>query len=180
MNRTFFIKTALLLIVIVTLVGCKSKQETPGTASKQQVQGANSSARSQNATDKKFISGENASGGPTIPPKDLNDTRAAALQVLSRLQSGDFASIYKDAATGFKQIGPEAAFVAKFAQTRQKVGVLNNPKEISIGVRPDKSYVMVYRVENDHFNTDMRLSFTRSSDGKMELAGLNQHDEPKK
>ena len=180
MNRSFSIKTALLLMAIAAAAGCKSKQETPAGVAKQPVQGANSSARSQNPADKKFVSGENASGGPTIPPKDLADVRAASLRVLAQLEAGDFPTIYKEASPGFKQIGPEAGFVAKFSQTRQKVGVLKNPKEISIGVRPDKSYVMVFNVQNDHFKTDMRLSFTRSGDGGMELAGLNQHDEPKK
>ena len=113
-------------------------------------------------------------------PQDQTDARAAAQLVLSRLSAGDFAEIYQDASPGFKKIGTEAQFVARFQQARQKVGVLKNPRETSFAALPNKGHVLVYRLDNDLYTTDIRLSFERAGDGKMALAGLNQHDEPKK
>ena len=110
----------------------------------------------------------------------MADARAAALRVLAQMEAGDFAAVYKGAADSFKQIGSETAFVTKFQQTRQKTGVLKNPKELKFDTRPDNIHVLVYRVENQAFITEMRLSFERAKNGSMALVGLNQHDEPKK
>jgi len=170
MNHLRCVTIVCLLIALAALPGCKSKQEQPA---------ATPAAPPQSAGDTKYISGEKTAGAPTVSPQDMADARAAAIRVLAQVETGDFAGIYKNSAPGFKEIGPEAAFVAKFQQTRQHTGVLGNPRELNFGVRPDKSYVLVYRIENARFKTDMRLSFTRSADGKMTLAGLNQHDEPK-
>jgi len=126
---------------------------------------------------------EKPGAGPqdkTASPQDQADARTAALHVLSQLEAGQFAQIYQEASAGFKQIGTEPQFVAKFQQALQKTGPLKNPKETSFATLPGKGYVLVYRLENDLFTTDMRISFARSTSGKMELAGLNQHDEPKK
>ncbi|MBT0653821.1 hypothetical protein [Geomobilimonas luticola] len=117
---------------------------------------------------------------PTVSPKDEIAAENAAVHVLAQMEAGDFSGIYKGASAGFKQIGSESQFVSKFQQTRLRVGVLKNPRKVSTAVRPDKSIVLVYRVENERYNTDMRLTFSRAEDGKLELAGLNQHDEPKK
>jgi hypothetical protein len=57
---------------------------------------------------------------------------------------------------------------------------LTNPREISFETRPDSIHVLVYRTDNERFVTEMRLSFQRAKNGTMELAGLNQHDEPKR
>ena len=116
-----------------------------------------------------------------VPDKDKDEARAAAEHVLQQLLAGSFAKVYADASPGFKQIGPETAFVGKFQQARKKTGELKNPREMSFNLGPQHSYVLIYRTENDRFRTDWRISFTRSSaSGKLELAGLNQHDEPKK
>ena len=96
------------------------------------------------------------------------------------MQTGDFATIYRDASAGFKQIGSEGQFVGKFQQTRQNVGVLEKPREIGVSTLPGKGYIFTYRLENERYNSDVRLTFARSGNGKMELAGLNQHDELKK
>lgn len=171
MNMIHCFKYVFLLVILVTLIGCKSKQDKaemkPGAAP-------------QKTGEIKSISGQNTTGGPTASPQDQADARAAAAQVLARLTAGDFATVYQAAEPGFKKIGSESQFVAKFQQSRQKVGVLKNPKEVSFATLPGKGHVLVYRLENELFNTDMRLSFSRSANGKMELAGLNQHDELKK
>ena len=160
----------LLIMLFVTVIGCKSKQETPVAKT----------APTQGGGEIKSISGQNASGAPVTSPQDKRDAEAAAAHVLSQMEAGDFSAIYNEASPGFKQIGSEALFVAKFKQTRLKTGPLKNPKQISFVTLPDKTHVLVYRLENERFKTDRRLTFDRSKSGKMELFGLNQHDDPKK
>ena len=82
---------------------------------------------------------------PIVPPQDKADAQAAAVRVLALMEAGDFPAIYKDSAAGFKQIGSESQFVAKFQQTRKNVGVLKNPQEISFGTLPGNGYVFIYR-----------------------------------
>jgi len=151
MNYLRLSTTIFLLIALFAVSGCKSK-EKPG-------------AVQQNKT---------------AAPQDQTDARTAAQHVLSQFAAGQFAQIYQEASPDFKKIGTEPQFVAKFQQALQKTGPLKNPKETSFATLPGKGYVLVYRLENELFNTDMRISFARSTSGKMELAGLNQHDEPKK
>jgi hypothetical protein len=168
MNNVFCIKAALLLIVIFTFVGCKSKQEAPG---------ANPAPQLPIAGEIKIISGQNTAGNLATSPQDKSDAQAAADRVLSQFLAGEYSAIYNAATPGFKKIGTEADFVAKFQQTRQKIGILKNPKETSFVTRPDNAHVLNYRLENEQYKTDLRLTFARSQSGKMELDGLNQHDE---
>jgi hypothetical protein len=167
MNCIRHIKIAFMLVVLVTFIGCKSKQDKPGASP--QEKGAATAVTPQDKT-----------GAPAATPQDKADARAAAARVLAQFAAGDFSAIYKESAPGFKQIGSESQFVAKFQQTRQKTGMLKNPLEQSFDTRPGNNHVLIYRLENERFKTDMRLTFARSKEGKMELAGLNQHDEPKK
>lgn len=171
MNCVHVIKSVFLLVIIVALIGCKSKQDKPAT---------NTGASQEKTAEPAAVSPQNKSATPVVPPQDKADAQAAAVRVLALLESGDFPSIYKDSAAGFKQIGSESQFVAKFQQTRKNVGVLKNPQQISFGILPGNGYVFIYRLENESYKTDMRLTFARSQSGKMELAGLNQHDELKK
>ena len=146
-----------LCLSLLMIAGCDSKKDKPGAVAP----------------------GKAAAVAPATP-QDQTDARAAAKLVLSQLFAGDFAKIYQDASPGFKKIGTEAQFIAKFQQTRQKVGVLKNPRELSFATLPDRGHVLVYRVDNDLYNTDVRLTFARAQNGRMELAGLHQHDELKK
>ncbi len=170
MNCVRCIKTAFMLVILFMFIGCQSKQDKSGT---------NSGAPQEKAA-ATVVPRQDKPGVPVVPPQDKADAQAAAVRVLALMETGDFPAIYKDAATGFKQIGSESQFVAKFQQTRKSVGVLKNPQTISFGTLPGNGYVFNYRLENERYKTDMRLTFTRSQSGKMELAGLNQHDELKK
>ena len=170
MNYLRYAKAAFLLAILVTCISCKSKQDKTA---------ANSGTPQQSAGSP----GAPAPGKSTAPlasPQDKADSQTVAARVLILMESGDFHSIYKDSSAGFKQVGSEDQFVGKFQQTRNSVGVLKNPREISFGVLPGNGYVLVYRAENERYKSDLRLTFTRSPSGKMELAGLNQHDELKK
>jgi len=157
MNFVSYGTSIFLCLSLLVITGCNSKQDK---------QDAALPAKGKAAT--------------VAPPQDQTDARAAAQLVLSQLTAGDFAKIYHGASPGFKKIGSEAQFVTKFQQVQQKVGVLKNPREISYATLPNKGHVLVYRLDNELYTTDMRLSFERTGDGKMTLAGLNQHDEPKK
>lgn len=169
MNYLRYIKAALPLIAAIMVSGCNSGKDTPVAPSAVPQEKAATAKTSQDK-----------GAAPTIPPKDKVDAEAAAVLLLAQLEAGDFSGVYKGASAGFKQIGSESQFVYKFQQTRQRVGTLKNPQKISAVLRPDKSVVLVYRVENERYNTDMRLTFSRAENGTMELAGLNQHDELKK
>jgi hypothetical protein len=171
MNRLRISKTALLVIAAVTLFGCKSKQEAPA---------AKGAAPAQQAGSVKSISGKTAAGATATSPQDKADAEAAAARVLAQMEAGEFAKMYQEASAGFKQIGSEAAFVGKFQQTRQNVGPLPNARQTSFITLPDQTHVLVFRAENGRFVTDRRLTFARNKAGKMELFGLNQHDEQKK
>jgi hypothetical protein len=171
MNRLRCTKAVVLVIAAVAIIGCKSKQETPG---------ANSATPQQKTEAVKTISGQSAAGAISASPKDKSDAQAAAARVLAQMEAGEFSAIYKEAAPTFKQIGKEADFVAKFQQTRQKVGPLKGAQEASFVALPDQTYVLVYHMENEQVKSERRLTFARSNSGKMELFGLNQHDEPKK
>jgi hypothetical protein len=164
-------KITVLSILFVLCLGCESRQESPGTKT---------GAPPENAGGVKVIAGQNAPGASVASASDKADAEAAAVHVLAQIAAGDFPAIYNEAEPGFKKLGSEAQFVAKFQQARQVVGTLNKPLQTSFVSLPDKRNVLVYHLENEHFKTDMRLTFVRSQGGKMELAGLNQHDEPKK
>lgn len=170
MNNLHYIKTAFLLVILVMFIGCKSKQDKSGT---------NTGAPQEKAAATTVLP-QDKSGAPVVSPQDKADAQAAAVRVLALMETGDFPAIYKDSAAGFKQIGSESQFVAKFQQTRKSVGVLKKPQEISFGTLPGNGYVFIYRLENERYKTDLRMTFARSQSGKMELAGLNQHDELKK
>jgi len=171
MNHVIRIKIAVLLVVLVTFAGCKAKQEKPAEST---------TAPQEKSATAPAPPASGKAAAKLAAPQDMADARATALRVLAQMEAGDFANVYRESGAGFKQIGPEAAFVAKFQQTRQKTGALTNPKELKFDTRPDNVHVLLYRVENQRFITDMRLSFARSKSGTMELVGLNQHDEPRK
>lgn len=170
MNNVRCLTTALLLAGIATTFGCQSKQESPP---------AKSAAPAQDAGVIKSISGQVAGGGTIASGTNKADAEAAAVRVLGQMEAGEFSALYREASPGFKQIGPEAAFIESFQQTRQKTGPLRDLRQSSFVTRQDQTHVLVYRLENDRFKTERRLSFARSTDGKMELCGLNQHDEIK-
>jgi len=171
MSHLRSIKAALLVVVAVMFVGCKSKQETPGV---------NSPALPQNTGEIKSISGQNVAGGVVTSPQDKLDAETAAARVLAQMESGDFAAIYNAAAPDFRQIGSEAKFVAIFQQKRKMTGPLKNLHEVSFVTLPGNNHVLIFTMENERFRTERRLTLFRGKYGKMELHGLNQHDEPRR
>jgi hypothetical protein len=155
-----------MLMLLAAFAGCSRKQEEkPSTGAAP----AEQTGAVRGAADAKAVS-----------PQEKSDVRAAAAHVLKQLEAGDFPTVYREASPGFRQIGPEAAFVTRFQQARMKTGAFVNPQELSFDLRPDKTFVLVYRVESERYTTDWRLTFARAQNGKLVLDGLNQHDELKK
>jgi hypothetical protein len=168
MNSAGLCKTATIFIVLVISLGCSPKEDKRGSdkaAPQEKI-----ASKAETTVDKPVAA----------PPQDAADARTAAQHVLAQFETGDFGQIYKDASPGFKKLGSEAQFVTKFMQTRQKTGVVKNPKEASFKTLPGNIHVLVFRMENEQNRSDVRLTFARAQNGKMELGGLNQHDEPKK
>lgn len=170
MNNVRCFTTALVLAGIATSYGCQSRQEAAP---------AKSGAPAQDARAIKSVWGQVAGGAVAISAADKAEVQAAAARVLGQMEAGEFSTLYREASSGFKQIGSEAAFVEKFQQTRRQTGPLKGLQQSSFVSRPDQSHVLVYRLENDRFKTERRLTIARSKGGKMELSGLNQHDEIK-
>lgn len=106
--------------------------------------------------------------------------KAAAARILSQFEAGELSQIYKESAPLFQQTGPEDKFVAQFQQSLKKTGKFNTPKEPAIESRPNDTFVISYHLENDRFKTDIHLTLTKSASGKFELAGIHEHDDPKK
>lgn len=165
------ISIAFLVASLTIITGCESKMEKPA---------AGPAVSADNKTVTPAVPAQSSPAAVSASEKDKADARAAAQHTLAQLESGDFAAVYREASAGFKKIGSEPSFVSKFQQTRLKTGALKAPKEISFETRPGSVHVLVYRLQNERFVTDMRLSFQRGPGGSMELAGLNQHDEPRK
>lgn len=172
-TRLFLISALLLSLS----TGCNSRNDRQPAANSAPGSGPSVTGT---AGDIKTISGQNTTGATTASPQDQADARAAVIRINSQLEAGDFAAIYRNASPGFQKIGPEAQFVNKFTQTRQKTGPLANLREISFTTRPDKIHVLIYRLDNGRFTSDRRFSFSRQATGTMILEGLNQHDEPGK
>ena len=177
MNSIRCLTTALVLAGIATTCGCQSKQEAPPAKSVAPAQDAGAKKTMQDAAAIKSMSGQVAGGRAAISAADRADAEAAAARVLGQMEGGEFSALYREASPGFKKIGSEAAFVEKFQQTHQKTGPLQGPKLTSFAPGPDRTHVLVYRLQNERFKTERRLTFARSQGGKMELFGLNQHDE---
>jgi hypothetical protein len=118
----------------------------------------------------------------TIPvaSQDKVDADAAAAKVLAQFKAADFASIYKEASSGFQEVGTEGQFVAAAQKTRAKTGPIKDIKEVNFYGREDKFFVHLYHVQYEKVASELRLTFGRSKLGKMLLTGLNQKDIAKK
>lgn len=114
----------------------------------------------------------------TVPviSRDKADADVVTAQVLAQFKAGDFKSIYRNASTGFQEIGTEGQFVGVSQQTRAKTGPVKAIKEIKYFGLVGNFTVYLYEVRYDNVVSELRLSFGRSKSGKMELCGLNQRD----
>ncbi len=167
MSYNRMIASALVMIFLAALFGCKSKQEKGAQApdGKLPAQLRSTSARQQ------------AAAPVTASPTDEAEAAAAKVRVLSQVKNGDFSTIYKEASAGFREIGPEEQFIAQWNKQLQETGAFKDAKESGHAVRPtDRFIVIVYTVQYEKKKKDLRLTFGRSKKGKMELTGINQKE----
>ena len=147
-----YVAVVALLVTLVVLPGCSSKKEKDPDVPRQKP------------------------GAVVVPPQDKADADAVVSTVLAQLKSGEFAAIYKAASPLFKEIGPEAGFVAMMERTRRKTGPFISAKEVNFVTSPEKFHFFVYHVQYKNIKSELRLTTGRSKSGKMELCGLNQKD----
>lgn len=164
MKHSICTKIAFLLLLLNVFVACDSKEKA-GTAGV-------------------LPGGKAAAGGaaspsqlsPVVSEKDKTDARAQAERLLAQMKSGDYATIYRESAAPFKELGTEPQFVTMMQNTRQKTGAMKSSTETGQETGPDMRQMVNYSVQYENVLSNLRLSFLRSAQGKMELVGLNQKD----
>jgi hypothetical protein len=114
---------------------------------------------------------------PVVPEQDKADARAAAAAYLDQLKNADFRTMYAGASSGFKELGTEAQFVSMMERTKAKTGAVHTSHELTMETGADKRQMITYSVDYDNVRSNLRLSFLRAKDGKMQLVGVNQKDD---
>jgi hypothetical protein len=166
MKRIVAIVAVAMMTVFAALSGC-SKKEKEKASETQSVQNA-----AQPAAPGK-------SSPATSSPQDEAEADTLKTQVLAQVKNKDFAGIYRGASAGFREVGPEDRFVAAWDKQLLETGAFKDARQTSHAVRPtDKFQVYTYLVRYENMNKELRLIFGRSSKGKMELTGINQHAIP--
>lgn len=151
-----YMKTVFLFIVVAALVGCGPKKEkaaeTPAPAQEK--------------------------GATAADPKDKADASAAGARFYAQMQAGDFPAIYRESSAAFKKTGSESKFVSFMKGLQQKTGALKTTKEIDFQSAPNKElgniYSVTFALQFEKEKQTQIVTFARSSNGKMELAGLQQ------
>jgi hypothetical protein len=112
-----------------------------------------------------------------LSSNDLEDAKAAASKVHSQMQSGDYASIYRESAPRFKSVGSESQFVSKMQEVSQVTGALKKAEAISFEAGVDsnigKTYTLLSELEFERGIFRERMIFTRSDSGQMQLWKLD-------
>jgi type IV pilus biogenesis protein CpaD/CtpE len=160
------VKAVLVVMMLGILAGCDAKDK-----------GATGAATpAAPATPASPASG--AAAAPAVAPeKDKAEAKSEASRVLAQLKGGEFAAIYRQAAPAFRELGTEQQFVAMMQKTREKTGALQDVKETGVETGADNRQMVNYSVDYANVRSNLRLSFLRSSSGKLELVGLNQKDD---
>lgn len=159
MKSVRLVKTSVLLLALSLFAGCGSKSDKPAASSPD-------------------AKGTAVSGAvPVVPEQDKTDAKSEGTKVIAQLKSGEFLAIYKEASPAFRNLGTEPQFVAMMQQTRKKTGALQSSKQLALETGADKRQMVTYSVDYDNVRSNLRLSFLRSKEGKMELVGLSQKDD---
>jgi len=163
MNRTRTIATISLLLLLPALPGCGKKQDNAAQAPAQSV-----------PTQPKPQQGAVVT---LTPAPEEPESAAAKTRVLAHIKGAEFASIYREASAGFRQVGTEQQFLELWNRQLQETGAFKDAKEVTHGIRPtDKFQVYIYTVQYEKKPKQLRLTFGRSKQGKVELTGINQTD----
>jgi hypothetical protein len=104
---------------------------------------------------------------------DMQDARSAAARIHSQLQSGDYASIYRESSSSFKAVGDENEFVSSMQEFYQLTGKFIKAQEGSYASGVDseagRTYTLNFLITYEHGDGRERLVFTRSRNGTMQL-----------
>lgn len=166
MNHVRITTTVAFMIMLAVVPGCTKKEQT--NQPKTSLQAATTSSKK---------AGNPHAAQLVASPQDEADAEPLKTKVLAQVKAGDYASIFKGASDGFKEVGPEQKFVALWQQQLQQTGAFKKAKEVSHTVRPgDKFLIYNFEVQYEKANKVLRLTFGRSKKGKMELTGINQSD----
>lgn len=117
-----------------------------------------------------------------LSSSDLEDAKAAASKVHAQMQSGEYASIYRESASSFKREkdsrGGSSEFLheSQFISKMQEFGTLKKAEIISNEAGIDSDYRKIYTLSSKlEFNGGYyweRLIFARSDSGQMQLIRL--------
>jgi hypothetical protein len=109
--------------------------------------------------------------------RDAEEARAVARRVHRQMLTGDFATIYNDAAPAFKAEGSGPDFVAGLSEFQQQLGLLKSQQEVSyqtvIDSKIGRTHLLTFDLEFDQGRARERLMLARSNTGKMELWRLD-------
>jgi hypothetical protein len=159
------VKAALLSTLLLAVAACGSNKDKAPQA------GAAPAGAAQPAA----VQAKGAA--PVVPEQDKADARAAAAAYLDQLKKADFRTMYGGASAGFKELGTEAQFVTMMERTKAKTGAVHGSRELTMETGADKRQMITYSVDYDNVRSNLRLSFMRSKEGKMQLVGVNQKDD---
>lgn len=162
MNVAGFVRGGVLLLALALAAGCGKEKEQPKGAAPQEK------------------SAEAPAAPIAVTEKDKSDAKAEAARVIEQIKKGEFQAMYREASPLFRELGAEAQFVAMMDQTRKKTGAMKEYQQTALETGADKRQVVSYAVQYDNVKSNLKLSFYRSKQGKMELVGLNQKDDAPK
>lgn len=107
--------------------------------------------------------------------QDRTDARRVASRINSQLQAQDFPTIYRESSQSFKEVGDEAAFIARMKQFWEENGSLKSASSSSYQASIDSAaglkHILIFDVEFEHGRAKEQLTLTRS-DGQLRLWDL--------
>ena len=108
---------------------------------------------------------------------DREEARKATARLHMHLQSGDLASVYKEAAPAFREVGSETAFVSALKGLLDRLGSIKEAREVAYQTGWDTNlgatHTLIYNLECEHGPARERVLLGKSRAGKMELLRLD-------
>ena len=109
--------------------------------------------------------------------RDPDDARAAAARINSEMISGNFASVYRESAPTFRELGSESEFVAGLQGLQKRLGSIRKATEVAYQTNVDstlgRTHLLLFDLEYDRGRAREGLMFVRSPGGRMELLRID-------
>jgi hypothetical protein len=100
----------------------------------------------------------------------------ATERVHSQLQSGDFATVYQEAGSGFKKATDQSSFETAMTRLYKENGALRRitPKayQSAVDVKAGRTYTVISELEFERLRAQERLVFVRAQSGQLQLWDL--------